>query len=102
MTDVIIPANDDSIKAVEILLDQLAAAIAESKTMVRREESGTVAPVRQARTRSRRVLASARDDESSDDSSAVIPEPADTKTNDSTATEPTDGAISEAAESSAQ
>ncbi|MBL7214765.1 MAG: 30S ribosomal protein S2 [Phycisphaerae bacterium] len=89
MTDVIIPANDDSIKAVEILLDQLATAITESKTMVRREESGVGAPVRPARTRSRRVLASARDDEPSDDSVAAANETADAE-------------VSEAAESSAQ
>lgn len=89
LMDVIIPANDDSIKAVEILLDQLAAAIAESKTMVRREETGMTAPARPARTRSRRVLASAHDDNASDDSAPV-------------AEETTAGEVSEAAESSAQ
>jgi small subunit ribosomal protein S2 len=61
--DVAIPANDDSIKAVEILLDQLAAAVAEGKTMVREEDVTAMAASRPSRTRSRRrVLASAQDE----------------------------------------
>lgn len=61
--DVAIPANDDSIKAIEILLDQLAAAVAEGKTMVREEDVTAMAGQRPARTRSRRrVLASAQDE----------------------------------------
>ena len=62
--DVIIPANDDSIKAIEILLDQLAQAVAEGKTMVRPDEMTSQAggPGRGERGRSRRrVLASADD-----------------------------------------
>lgn len=91
MMDVIIPANDDSIKAVEILLDQLATAIAESKTQVRRDEPGIGAPARPARGRSRRVLASAHDEPSGDagDEAEVPEEVIETK-------------VSEAAESSAQ
>ena len=86
LMDVIIPANDDSIKAVEILLDQLATAVAESKTAVRREEPVAAGPARAGRTRSRRrVLASAHDEPSE--------EPAE---------ETTDNEVSEAAESSAQ
>jgi len=80
--DVIIPANDDSIKAIEILLDQLAAAVAEGKTMVRREDF-TAAPARPVRTRSRRVLASASDEEQSEEPIAAEPvqeETADTET----------------------
>ncbi|MHC5083410.1 MAG: 30S ribosomal protein S2, partial [Planctomycetota bacterium] len=60
--DVIIPANDDSIKAIELLMNQLATAVAEGKTMVRAEDP--MAPAaRPKRTRSsRRVLASAADE----------------------------------------
>lgn len=62
--DVAIPANDDSIKAVEILLDQLAGAVAEGKTMVREEDVTAMAASRPSRTRSRRrVLASAQEEE---------------------------------------
>ncbi|MCE5187035.1 MAG: 30S ribosomal protein S2 [Planctomycetaceae bacterium] len=62
--DVAIPANDDSIKAIEILLDQLAAAVAEGKTMIREEDVTAQAAARPTRTRSRRrVLASAKDSE---------------------------------------
>lgn len=86
--DVIIPANDDSIKAVEILLDQLATAVAEGKTMVRREE-GVASPVRPGRSRSRRrVLASAQDEQ---------PEEAAAGTAESV-----DSEVSQTAESSAQ
>jgi ribosomal protein S2 len=61
--DVAIPANDDSIKAIEILLDQLAGAVAEGKTMVREEDVTAMAAQRPSRTRSRRrVLASAQDE----------------------------------------
>ncbi len=94
LMDVIIPANDDSIKAVEILLDQLATAIAESKTQVRREEPGVGAAARPTRTRSRRrVLASAHDeplDDAGDDADV------------SDVSEAADREVSEAAESSAQ
>jgi small subunit ribosomal protein S2 len=88
MMDVIIPANDDSIKAVEILLDQLATAVAESKTTVRREEPTAPGGARPQRTRSRRrVLASAHDEQ---------PEEAESEA------ESTDTEVSEAAESSTQ
>lgn len=57
--DVAIPANDDSIKAVEILLDELASAVAEAKTTVKVDDS-LAAGGRPVRTRSRRrVLATA-------------------------------------------
>ena len=90
--DVIIPANDDSIKAIEILLDQLASAIAEGKTMVRCEES-TTAPARPARGRSRRVLASASDEEQPPKEPAVAeveptPAPAPEQTADTEASQP--------------
>ncbi len=86
--DVAIPANDDSIKAVEILLDQLAAAVAEGKTMVREEDVTAMATGRPARTRSRRrVLASAQDG-AVEETSQAGPEAA--------------GDVKETAESSAQ
>ncbi|MHC4721064.1 MAG: 30S ribosomal protein S2 [Planctomycetota bacterium] len=56
--DVAIPANDDSIKAIEILLSQLADAIAVGKTMFK----GVGGPATGVRGRSRRrALASAGD-----------------------------------------
>jgi small subunit ribosomal protein S2 len=56
--DVAIPANDDSLKAIEIILTELAQACVEGKTMVKPEDMAVAA--RPARPRSRRqVLASA-------------------------------------------
>jgi len=68
--DVAVPANDDSIKAIEILLDELATSAAEGKTMTKPED--TFAAARPVRTRSRRrVLATAEGqtvvDEDTDD-----------------------------------
>ena len=61
--DVAIPANDDSIKALEILMNQMASAIAEGKTQVRQDDITTMAGARaqKSRTTRRRVLASATD-----------------------------------------
>jgi small subunit ribosomal protein S2 len=56
--DVVIPANDDSIKAIEILLNELADAVAEGKTLVRPTELLDAAQAARRRSR-RRVLASA-------------------------------------------
>lgn len=103
--DVIIPANDDSIKAVEILLDQLATAVAESKTMVRQEEPGAPGPAaRGGRPRSRRrVLASAHGEPSSDEEPSAEAEEGtgrDEDTGDEASG--TDSKVSEAAESSSQ
>ncbi|MHC5059927.1 MAG: 30S ribosomal protein S2 [Planctomycetota bacterium] len=44
--DVVIPANDDSIKTIEILLSQLAEAIAKGKTMFKSAGTGPAAGVR--------------------------------------------------------
>ena len=52
-TDVAIPANDDSIKAVEILLSQLASAVTVGKTMVKASGEGGINP-QGVRGRSRR------------------------------------------------
>ncbi len=56
--DIAIPANDDSIKAIELLLEELVAAVATGKTTFRATSGQQTA----ARGKSkRRVLASARD-----------------------------------------
>jgi len=75
--DVAIPANDDSIKAIEILMDQLATAIAEGKTMVRQEDVTTMSSARTQRVRSsrRRVLASAQEEPLEEEASADVPVP---------------------------
>ena len=75
--DVAIPANDDSIKAIEILLDEMAAAIAEAKTQVKTDGS-VLAAVRPTRSRSRRrVLATAEGQIADDDTAAEAVEPAE-------------------------
>ena len=80
--DVAIPANDDSIKAIEILLDELAAAAAEGKTMTKPDAAPTEA--RPARPRSRRrVLATAEGqtvDETAGDEDQVEDEAEDRST----------------------
>ena len=80
--DVAIPANDDSIKAIEILLDELAAAAAEGKTMTKPEAAP--AEARPARPRSRRrVLATAEGqtvDETAGDEDQVEDEAEDRST----------------------
>lgn len=57
--DVAIPANDDSIKAVEIILSELAAASVEGKTMAKPDDAGS--QIRPVRTRSRRRVLAAAD-----------------------------------------
>jgi len=65
--DVAIPANDDSIRAINLILNELADAVAIGKTMVGAREEPAQRP---KRVRSRRpVLARARE-EKSDDTSA--------------------------------
>ena len=54
--DVAIPANDDSIRAIDLILNELADAVAIGKTMVVARPEKTDRP---KRVRSRRVLASA-------------------------------------------
>lgn len=64
--DVAIPGNDDSIKAIRIIMDQLAEAILEGKTQVRIQgPAHAAAPVTRKRSR-RRVLASADEEEGAD------------------------------------
>ena len=80
-TDVAIPANDDSIKAVEILLNDMAEAIIEGKTMVKPDDLSSFGagtrPVRTRSPRRRRTLATAEGqtatdgaEESDDDAAA--------------------------------
>lgn len=57
--DVAIPANDDSIRAVEIILNELADAVAIGKTMVTARQQETEHRPRRARPRRRPALASA-------------------------------------------
>ena len=63
--DVAIPANDDSIKALKILMDQMATSISEGKTQVKTEDITAMAGARGQKPRSsrRRVLATAADPE---------------------------------------
>lgn len=61
-TDVAIPANDDSLKAVDIIMRELAEAVTHGKTMTRSDSAFT--PLSGIRGRSRRrALASAMEDE---------------------------------------
>ncbi len=65
--DVAIPANDDSIRAINLILNELADAVAIGKTMVGAREEPAQRP---KRVRSRRpVLARAREEKSEDTSS---------------------------------
>jgi small subunit ribosomal protein S2 len=81
--DVAIPANDDSIKALKILMDQMATAIAEGKTQVKQEDITTLAGARAQKPRSRRrVLASATDQDGQPEAAPaaaaeVVPTPAE-------------------------
>jgi len=60
--DVAIPANDDSIRAVDLILNELADAVAIGKTMApARQEAATQRPKRTPRSR-RPALARARED----------------------------------------
>ena len=71
--DVVIPANDDSIKAIELILGELAEAVSTGKTMV-----NPAAATRPVRGRSKRsALASAADD--SVPAPVAKPAPAETK-----------------------
>ena len=74
--DVAIPANDDSIKALKILMDQMATSISEGKTQVRQEDITAMADARAQKPRSRRrVLASATEQDGQPDAATeVVPE----------------------------
>ena len=84
--DVAIPANDDSIRAVDLILNELAEAVAAGKTMVS-VEAGAKQRQRPKRTRSRRpALARANEPEPA---AAATSEPEKAKTGESASTEST-------------
>lgn len=78
--DVAIPANDDSIRAIDLILNELADAVAIGKTMITaRQESA--APQRPRRTRSRRpAMARARQEkpQAAAEQAPAAPKPAAT------------------------
>ncbi|NLZ06554.1 MAG: 30S ribosomal protein S2 [Phycisphaerae bacterium] len=73
--DVAIPANDDSIRAVEIILNELADAVAVGKTMVSVRQQESVEP-RPRRARPSRRPAMGRADGASASGAAAADEPA--------------------------
>ena len=72
MVDVAIPVNDDSIRAIDLILNELADAVAVGKTItpVRQEQ-----PERPRRVRSKRTLARADSDEGETATAATEPQP---------------------------
>jgi small subunit ribosomal protein S2 len=78
--DVAIPANDDSIRAIALILNELCNAVSVGKTMMPAREQETVAP-RMRRARSNRpALASAKEGDkvalTADEPQKVVEEPA--------------------------
>jgi len=71
--DVVIPANDDSIRAVEILLNQLAEAVAEGKALAATRPQAATAGPAVKRGRSRTITARA-DEEPADQAEKVAVE----------------------------
>ena len=72
--DVAIPANDDSIKALVILMDQLATAISEGKTKVKQTDVTAMVDARTQKPRTRRrVLASAKEQDSQPEAVSETP-----------------------------
>lgn len=72
--DIAIPANDDSLKAIEIILNELAQACNEGKTMVK-PEAMAVQPLQSRQRSRRRVLASAAESESPTQEGEAAAEP---------------------------
>jgi small subunit ribosomal protein S2 len=77
--DIAIPANDDSLKAIAIILNELAAACNEGKTMVKPEATAVQAMPTRQRSR-RRVLASAVDVEPTEQESQAAIDPSQAET----------------------
>lgn len=74
MVDVAIPANDDSIRAINLILRELADAVSVGKTMVAITTGpGPEAKQRPKRVRSRRTLARADEKQPAEDVSGVEP-----------------------------
>lgn len=76
--DVAIPANDDSLKAIEIIMNELAQAVAEGKTQIKPEDMA--AQARPMRQRSRRRLASAGEGGEAEDQAAEAADAAPAET----------------------
>jgi small subunit ribosomal protein S2 len=77
--DVVIPANDDSLKAIEIILDELALGCQEGKTMIKPEE-GPSQPHHARPHSRRRVLASASESEPAVQETGASAEPTEAQT----------------------
>ena len=70
MVDIAIPANDDSTKGIELILNELAAAVAEGKTMARIQATATEGDLR---GRSKRRVRRADAEESAEAESTEAP-----------------------------
>lgn len=83
MVDVAIPANDDSTKGIEIILKELAAAVAEGKTMARIQAAATESDLR-SRSKRRVRKAESEDAEPNEvNEPNESPETAEASTDDS-------------------
>ena len=83
--DVAIPANDDSIRAINLILDQLADAVAIGKTMITAQQSTDVKPTR---TRSKRQTLASAEPQQKQQKTPEKPEPAKTEEKPQEKTEP--------------
>jgi small subunit ribosomal protein S2 len=72
--DVVIPANDDSIKAIEIILDQLAQAVAEGKALAATKAQASPATPAARRARSRRTTARADEETPGEQAEPLVEE----------------------------
>lgn len=78
MVDVAIPANDDSTKAIELILKEMAAAVAEGKTIARIQATANEGDLRgRSKRRVRRSDADASDVDETDGDEAVAESPAE-------------------------
>ncbi len=76
MVDIAIPANDDSTKAIELILTELAAAIAEGKTMARIQATVNEGDIRgRSKRRVRKSDSDASDIDEADGSDAPVEAP---------------------------
>lgn len=64
LVNIAIPANDDSIKGIELILSELAKAVAEGKTMARIQAASQEAPIK---GRSKRRAMGSSEDETADE-----------------------------------
>ena len=73
--DIAIPANDDSIHAVEIILEELADAVAVGKTLAGRPQAAAAATRRPRGRSSRRALGRAQEDTKQPSATTAVKEP---------------------------